>query len=157
MTTHREKCEAHAVVLKASGYARTADARDYTKYCTCCKEAFEPGDEYRTFTSHMHEECIRELLAADGQPNIGSKPPNRILKQNKQTNFTPPVVTPPAAREAIVAELAEKVAEQVDYLTEGSKDEFVKAVADEVIARLKPVLTRWEQAVDRLEEMLTND
>lgn len=163
MSTHKEKCEHHAIVLREHGYPKTADARDHTKYCTCCKQPFEVHEEYRSFTSHMHEECIRELLLPGGSPQIGDKPPRFITEQRKMS-FAPPVVavsvppsTPPANRDAIVNELAEKVADQVAWLSEENQEVFIKAIADEVIARLKPVLMRWEEAVEHLEEMLTSE
>lgn len=145
-----------ARALRDVGQARNNSTQKL--FCSCCCEYFKDGDDRRSIVAHMHEDCIDQLLSPDGKPVVGSKPrshPPRIVDAVVEMDFAPPKA-PQVVSSKATEDLADKIAERVDWLTEARQEQLVKDVADEVIARLKPTLDRWEKAVERLEEMLND-
>lgn len=148
-----QRLRGQAAALRNIGKAR--DEATTKVFCSCCCEYFQPGEDRRSLVCHMHENCIDQLLSPDGKPVIGlTAPPrfNRPAQAPAKIDFTPGA--PHMVSDKAVEDLAEKIADRMDWLTEASREQLVKDVADEVIARLKPTLERWEQAVEKLEGML---
>lgn len=154
--SREEVIRKHAVVLARDGFIKTAGPYEKSRFCTCCKEGFEYGQQYRTFTSHMHVDCIHELLIPDGNPKIvlDFKPPSRPDVPGRIVDSLPPKTVPPAAVKVDVDGIAELVADKVTWLTDANTDALVESITEKVVARIAAATNRLEITINELKALV---
>lgn len=141
----------HANVLVRDGFIKTAGAYEKTRFCTCCKEGFEYGQQYRTFTSHMHVMCISQLLDPNGAPKIvlDFKPPPRD-GSTPQSGPKPPPAVPKLDADG----LADKIADRIEWLREADTDVLIETIAGKVQDQIEPLIKQLQKTIDELKALV---